>query len=772
MASLLGGVHLGGDTVVFMTAEIDDTLSVQRKRAEGVVAGRRIPVGGQSGLRDLLRLFWRQRMVIVSTVLIVTGLVAIRLFQITPQYTAIAEVMLENRQSNIVDIQNVVADLAPDIPVVLSELEVIQSSSLLHRVIDRLGLTKDPEFNTTLGKPPWYAPYLDWRTYVPDAILAAAGLTKRQRVHRTDAEQVDYVLAITTNTLRARLRVRSVFHSHVISIIATSTNPRKAALIANTVADTYITDQLEAKFEATRRATVWLSSRLDDLKNRVRQSEAAVDAYRQQVAGQLGQGSRLTAQQMGELNSQLILAQSERAEAEARLQQVGDLLASRGDVSTAAEVLNSPLIQRLREQEAQVVRKVSELSTRYGERHPAMIDANNELADLRRSIESEVRRIAQGLRNEVQVAQARERTLSANLVTLERRSQAQGTAEIKLNELLRDAEANRLLYENFLSRFKETSEQEDIQQADARIISRAQVPVDPSYPRKRFILMLAVVAAAALGVGLVIVLDQLDNTIRSAEQVETMLGVPAIGMVPMVAGLKSRKNVPQLLAKKPSSTLGEAIRSLRTSILLSNVDRPPRVVAITSTVPGEGKSTLAVWLAQVAAMSGQQVLLIDGDLRRPSIHNILSLSNDSSLVELISGACTAEEVIKPHASGFHVVLGKNTPANPADLFSSVHMRNVIESLRQTFDFVIIDTPPVLAVSDAKVLSAVVDKVLYVVSWDKTSRDLVKTGLNEAIKANLPIAGCVLSKVNIRRHSAYGYGDAGYYYGRYKEYYAS
>ena len=727
----------------------------------------------KTDLQELLRMLWRRKSVIFSVVAILTTLATLVVFQVTPKYTATTNVIIDGRKNNVVDIESVMSGVSAEMGALLSQVEVIRSTSLIRRVVDKLDLENDPEFNHEIAKKSWLANALSPKELIPENVLLALGLTDNEITLSQD-ELAEQTTNRVVNTVQTGMEVSVVGRSQVIAINFTSINSRKSALIANTIADQYIVDQLEAKFEATRRATSWLNDRLGDLRQRVEVSEQSVEAYRETISAQSGQSSSMTEQQISELNSQLILAQASRAEAQARLNQVQRLLNSSSDISSAAEVLNSQLIQRLRSQEAEVIRKVSELESRYGDRHPQMIKARAELNDLRTSIEGEVRKIAQSLRNEMGVADARVATLRQSLNQLEVKNSSQNQAAVRLRELEREANANRLLYENFLSRFKETNNQEDLQEADARIISRAEVPIAPSAPKKKLIIAVVLIGSLFLGVVLVFVLEQLDNTFRGADQIEQMTGIPAIGMIPLLTGgILGRTDVGRYPSQKPGSATTESVRSLRTSLMLSNVDAPPKVVGITSTVPSEGKSTLAAWLAQVAATSGQRVLLVDCDLRRPTIHRTFNVDNEHSIVELLAGECQVDQVIKKdEETGIYLLPAKNTQANALDLLSSAHMADNVNALREHFDLIVLDAPPVLAVSDAKVIGLMADKMLYVVKWDGTPRGLVQAGLKETIESGIDLAGTVLSQVNVKKHSKYGYGDSGYYYGRYKDYYSS
>jgi polysaccharide biosynthesis transport protein len=347
-----------------------------------------------------------------------------------------------------------------------------------------------------------------------------------------------------------------------------------------------------------------------------------------------------------------------------------------------------------------------------------------------------------------------------------------GRSEIQLRALEREAQANRLLFESFLSRFKETSQQKELQQADARIISRAEVPVGASFPKKRLIIAIALVGSAFLGVLLVFVLERLDNGFRTAGQIEQQTGVPSLGMIPVIKGKANLRYVDRYVIYKPTSSVSESIRSIRTSVMLSDVDEPPKVIALTSTLPYEGKTMLSLNLARVAAASGQRVLLLDGDLRRPRVHRSLGINNDKSIIELLNGELQLNEVCHvEEGTGMLVVPGKVVHANPMDLLNSNAMRSFISGLRGRFDQVIIDAPPILAVSDIKVIGQYSDKVIYCIKWNDTPREAAIAGLRQVIDAHLPLAGTVLTHVDVKKHAQYGYGDSGDYYGRHKEYYA-
>lgn len=686
-------------------------------------------------------------------------------FQLTPLYTADAQVMLNNRRVKVADMENVTSGLNLDAQTVLSERELIQSSEMIRRLVQKLNLVSDPEFNPEIRSETFWSKLGSAESYLP------AGLANSMGLASSNGElSMEYLEGVTIKNVRRVLDVSPVGRSYVLQISITTTSPKKSALMANTLAEFYIDDQLESKFQTAQRATNWLNQRLAELREKVRESESLVQAFLAENLMREGGSSETTSQQVSELNTQLIGAKAKRAEAEARLDQVQRLARGQGDISSAAEVLNSPLIQRLREQESQVLRKVSEMANRYQEQHPAMITAQAELQDLRKSILSEVKKIAQAQEHELQVARTRENAIQDGLTRLERKSSVQNKNSIKLKELEREAAANRMLYENFLGRFKETSEQQNFQQADARMISRAEVPVIPSFPKKKNTLALSAFGGLLLGIILALVLEHLDNAFRSPTQVEERTGIPAIGMVPLVPG-KDRAETAIHLIQKPSSAAAEAVRSIRTGLTLSDVDKPPKLVCLTSSVPGEGKTNTSIWLAQVTAMSGQKVLLIDADLRRPQIQKSLKIEGKGSLVDLLSEQRKWDEVVYVDPkTGLNVICGRSPKINALDLLSSAHMQAFLKEVRHRYDLVVVDTPPVMAVADSKVLGQIAEKTLFVVQWNATPRDVVQASLKALADAGVSLAGVVLTKVDMKKNAQYGYGDSGYYYGKYKQYY--
>ncbi|MEC9347167.1 MAG: polysaccharide biosynthesis tyrosine autokinase [Pseudomonadota bacterium] len=731
-------------------------------------------IGGKE-LRRIFGIFWRRKFLVM-------GIVAVAMIagiqyasSLPPVYSATAKLVLNTRQTRVVDVENVVSDLRVGYATVNNETQIIQSTQLLSRVVEKLRLDRDPDFNWTLRPRPVEEPGFLARI-LPGAVAKLLGVAPQMAAPAVipSGETVDPdLMAMLVQRLRSGMIVDVVFGTVAIDVSFRSTSAAKAALIANAIADQYIVDQMESKFEASRRATSWLNDRLEDLRKQVEEKEAAINEFRVREASVTGQGAELTAQQLTQINSELVTARARRAEAEARFNQISGQVQSRG-AAAAAEVLSFPEIVTKRAQIVELRREQADLLTRYAERHPRILKINAEIAESREALVQEVEKVLQSLRTELEVAQAREDTLARQVQQLERRANTQSRASVELRQLEREADASRAVYNSFLSRFKETREQETIQDADARVISPAEPPRLASEPNKRRIVITFSVLGLGIGVFLTLLLESMNSTFRSSEQVEGQLGLVTFGTVPLARSLRKRRmDVLRYAVEKPNSALAESCRTLRAALMLSNVDRPPRVVLVTSSVPAEGKSTSAALLAHTVANTGKKVIIVDCDLRRPSLHKTLQITNDKALVDVLTGEISLQDAIQyAEDAGVYALAAKETAANAVDLLSSQTFSRVVETLSQEFDMVVLDTAPVLAVSDAMVLGRRADAVIYVVKWDDTPREVVASGLDKLRNSGVNVNGIILAQVNPKRQASYGYtyGGSGYYYGRYKGYY--
>ena len=738
-------------------------------------------------LREFIERLWRHKWLLVTTVGLVTLAAAIYVAQATPRYAAKAKILIGVPRTNIADVENVLRGLQINRAQLESEMQVLTSRSLVTKVVDKLDLVNEPEFNPRLRPPSrsllrqWFPGIgLDPLGWIPERwrMALSGGAGSAEPPPPTPEEVEQQVRRAAVARVRSSLSVRIEGRSRVIEVTARSPDPKLAAGLANTLADLYLLEQLEAKFEATRRAAAWLNDRVQDLRRQVEASERAVEEYHREHGLIEGKDTTVTEQQVSEINTQLILARTKTAEAGARLRQIRSLLTSERGVESAAEVLASPLIQSLRERETDVTRRAAEMATEYGPRHPKMINVKAELDDIRERLEAEVEKIVHGLDNELEVARIREQTLDRNLENLKAAAAKLNTFQGRLRVLEREAAANRTLFDTFLSRWKETGGQEEIQHADARIISHAEVPARPVSPRKVRIVGVALGFSVFLGIFLVYLIEELDSGFRSSEQIESMTGYGVLSLVPLLTRLRLKRNQPVMYAMdKPTSSFAEALRTLYTGILLSNVDTTPKSLLITSSLPEEGKTVISAAMARLLARSGRKVLLIDADLRRGQIAKVLDLPNEYGLVEILGRRQHSLDEVVQHdgVSGLHVLTtGGTVVPNPPDLLDSDRMRALLSEAGEAYDLIVIDSPPVRLVSDTRILSHLVDKTVFVIRWAKTRREVATLGIKQIVEAGASVAGVVLSIVDVPKNARYGYADSGYYYGssrKYRKYYA-
>ena len=728
-------------------------------------------------IRALLTTLWRRKWVIVNVTVFFTVLALLILVQLTPRYTANALMAIESRKNSTVDLEAVLSGMSTDVAAIKTEIDVLKSRRLASKLVDQLNLIKDPEFNSELVTKRSLLSFLNPFHYLPqawsDAILGKKIDTRseQQKAEATKSKVVDIVLS--------KLSVSNPARSYSMQLSFESTDPVKAARIVNALADLYLTDQLEVKFEATQRANDWLNVRVAELRNNVREAEQAAQRYREknQLIRSSANGT-VAEQQLAQINSQLVDARTDLARAEARRDQAIATELSGGANSALLEVLQSSLIQRLKEQQSEVQRKRAELATRYGPKHPKMINITAELSNIANKIETEIERIVAGVKGEAEIAAIRVKSLESNLQKLKTENFEASRALVRMRELEREAQAGRVLLETFMARFKETTSQNGLQQADARIISRADVPTEPSFPKKKLTLILVIFASAGLGVGLVFLLEALDNGYRTFDQVRRDLSLRGLGMIPLIGNAKLKGVGPEeYLRNKPTSSFAEAHRNIHAALMFSGLeDDAKKILAVTSSVPGEGKSTASLCMAQILGRTGLKVLIIEGDMRRPVLRHRMNLdprkyASINDILDPKEETSADLDMYTDELSGVRY-LWADKHDDPQSLFNSGKFKQFLEQARQQFDLVLIDTPPVMAVSDVLVISKQVDAILFAVQWEKTPRSIVKSAMEQLRNTNARVAGVVLTQVDVKRHQGYGYGDQGYYYGTKSGYYTN
>ncbi|WP_426042673.1 GumC family protein [Brevundimonas sp. TWP2-3-4b1] len=729
--------------------------------------------GGGEGvdLHRLIALFRRRLPLFLAVALLVFVGAIIFTIQATPLYTATSSLMINTRTENVVDAQAVLSGLSAESSVVDTEIEILKSRQLAQRVVEALDLEEDPEFNAALAEP---GPVKAVIRGVASLFGAAAPDAARERLTAVQAQkQKERVVS----AVLARLSVRRSGLTYVMNVGFTSEDPAKASRIANAFAERYLLEQLEAKFDATRQANSWLNSRLGELRTEVQQAEAAVEQYRTANNLLSASGATLTEQEISAYNQQLAGVRATQAEAEARLRTARAQLAAGSSGDDVGEALGSQVVQQLRARRAEVSGRVADLTSRYGPRHPDMLRAERELADIDGQIQAEIRRIISNLEAQVQVARERTGSMAGSLGSARGTLAANNAAGVRLNELSRNAESVKALYESFLARFQETSGTEGLEESDARIVSPAAIPTSASSPNVPLNLTLGLVLAIGAGFVAVVLAIMLDTGVITGEDIEHKFGLPHLGSVPLlssVADPKDRDDAPaDYVISKPLSSFAESVRALRASIQFSRIGHTVKVITLTSALPGEGKTTTALCLTRVAAQAGLRVILVDCDLRRRNVNRLLGVEPESGLVEVLNRTVSLDQAaILDERSGAYVLpLAKNS-FTPKDVLGTQAMDQLIEHLRRDFDLVIMDTAPVLAVSDTRLVAAKSDAVVFLTRWRGTPEKAIAGALKILDQSGAHIAGIAMTQVDMKAQARYGYGDAGYYYGDYKKYYAA
>jgi len=718
--------------------------------------------------------FRRRFALFLASSALVFALVVVVTMQATPMFTSVASVIIDPEEREVTDFESALAGRAPDSAMIDTEVEIIKSRALLERVVKKINLIEDPEFNKRLRQPTNMAVF---KMKIKDSLKDF--LPKQVAIETSEESIVRITKESVTNNLASHLQVYREGLTYVIKVAVTSESPKKAAQIANAVAEEYLVEQLEAKFESTSRSNNWLSERLSELRDDVRSSENAVELYRAQSGLLSAQGSSLTEQQISDLNAQLIIQSAEYNEARARLESVQSQISRGLGADTIGEVLSSSTIIQLRGKQSEIAGRKAELSSRYGARHPDILKIDREAADVSVQIQQAVERVVASLENEMLIAKQKVDAIETGLRGLRGELSSNNRSLVRLRELERDADANKTLYESFLGRFKETGEQGTLAKADARIASRAALPIHKSSPNTLLNIVLGVLLGGLTGVSLVALMELLDNGLSTGAQVERTTGLPFIASIPLIGdgiiqGVKKLTGgyvAPHdYIAEKPLSSFAESYRTIRSSLLLSNVDKPPKIIAITSALPGDGKTVSAISLGRLSAISGSKTIMIDCDLRRRSLSKAIT-SAKHGLLGYLSGDVSFDDVIITDTQTSCDILPlTESKFTPRDIFGSKAFAKLLAKLESKYDLIVLDTAPILPVAETRTLANLSDAVVFAAKWRSTKKDALSTAVRIAKDAGANVVGTVLTQVNLRKRGRYGSGDYGYYHKAYRKYY--
>ena len=730
-------------------------------------------------IRELLLPFWRRKWLIILTALIATAFGVLIAVNSEPKYTANARVIFDPERLKIIDLDNVT--ITPDTTTtgLQNQIEILRSAVLMERVVDILRLQDTPEFNDDLrpGPPPLMERAVNFSTRLVDRLnlplssremLAGLGLINRPELDLGALDAAEQRRQGIVKRLIDEIQLRPIPNSRVIDIGFASTNAGLASSIVNAAAEQYILVQIEKKRDDVAAATELLSVRVQDLENRLNSSEEALEIARLELARSVGHSAQMTGQRLEQLNIDLQAARDATRQAETRLTRATEGLADTAQLPIVPEFRESQIIGAYRVQEREIIDELAAQSAIFGPGSPVVTRLEARLATTQDNIRSEAELITAALRQELEAATARQASVEEALRDLEARALEQSQAEMRLQRLEREALASRSIYDSFVSRLKETSEQAGLQTPDARFLTRALVPQTSDILRRLITIAMSGFAGLAIGAGIVFLLEQLNNSFRKSNEVEERTGLSLLASIPSAGKRRKPSDLVADFSKDADTPLSEAMRNLRTSITYSNIDQPPKVVMITSSAPSEGKTTTAALFGITSARMGRSTIIVDCDFRRRSFGSIYPANPGSpGLLAVLEGSvAVADAVISDPETGIHILKSEaagQMRGNPADILASKRFRKLIEELRIRYDTVILDTPPVLAVTDARILAPLADAVVYMVKWNATSQDAVLEGLRVLRSVNAKVAGVAFSFVNPKQAAHYVSSD--YYYSK-------
>jgi polysaccharide biosynthesis transport protein len=722
-----------------------------------------------SVLREYLRVLIKRKWVVITSLVLIFGVVAIATLRATRIYDASGSIAINKSDPalfNLNDRSNGGTDYS-DPTDLDTEVSILRSDLLALQVIKQLNLDKQPEFGGS-GEAP----------------TAALELT-------TDAIQLDSAkTSALLGGFKGNLRVALRTGTRVIDIHYRSSDKDLAARVVNTLIHTYIEQNFKTRYESTMQASDWLSKQLVDLQMKVETSQEKLVQYQKEheILG-IDEKQNIITSKLDELNKEMTAAESERMQKESvyRLVQSGD-----PDMAAAAAVganagagntsSSSGLLEKLREQQADLNIQVAQLSLQFGPAYPKVAQLNSQLKEVDAQIKIEMTKVVSRVRSDYLAALQRENMLHEAFDKQKQEANRLNESAIEYSILKRDLETFRTLYEGLLEKLKEAGVTAGLRSTNIRPVDPARVPTAPTEPNVPRNLTFALALGLTTGIGLAFLLEGVDNTVRTPEQAQVISALPSLGMIPLGSRngsqssakrrllVASSKEVVELVTQsRPQSQMAEAFRALRTSLLMTSPGAPPKVILITSALPQEGKTTTSINTAIVLAQKGSRVLLIDADLRRPSIHKTLGMGPRTGLSNVLTGSATLQQatVRSTIMPSLWVLPAGTPPPNPAELLASTNMRDALAELREQYDHIVVDTPPTLSVTDAVVMATRADSVVLVIRCGQTTKQALRRSRDILVQVNARVSGVLLNAVDLDSPDYYYYYE---YQGKYGQRY--
>ena len=677
----------------------------------------------------------------------------------TPIYTSTADILLDGRQFGAVDVSRDQANLSFNSTAIESQVEVLKSEKIALSVIEKLGLTADPEFTAE-------SPIGKLVSMVVGRVQFGPG--------RAGDDVEDDQVRLQRRALayfQKMMQVKRLEKTFVLDVEFSSRSAAKAARVANAIADAYLLDYLDAKYDATRRTSLWLQERLEELRHKSSQADMAVERYKEENKLIGAKGSLVNEQQLSELNSQLTLARAEMARTQARYDLIESLIRSKRADAAVAEELNNPVMTELRNKYLKVSKRAAELTTRVGPNHEQVTLLGNEMRQYEKQIFDELGRIAETYRSDLQIARSREESLSQSLSNLVGVNAVDNRTLVPLREKEREAESLRTLYQSFLQRYQEMTQQQSFPITEARVITRATTSLRPSKPRKLLISAIGLAGGLCLGIGVAMLREYRDRGLRTSDQVRDHVGLEFLGIVPFIPtselAAQDESELLRVAVASPLSKLADTLRTVKVAIDLNPGCGRSHVVGVVSAVAGEGKSTISANLAMLLGAMGSPTLLVDGDLRLSGLTKAIGIETGRSLADVVTGHEPLSALVRqlPDRNVWFLPCSASAKtANSSQVLGSARVRDFLKMAGERFHYIVVDIPPLCALVDAKAIAPYVNDFLFVIEWGKTSRSTAQDALahNEVVKQKC--VGAVLNKADpglLRLYDTYGAQSYGY-----------
>jgi polysaccharide biosynthesis transport protein len=740
-------------------------------------AGQGDSVTNEINIDQLLAIARRQWVVVAAAVVFMLAVGVAYLLTSVPLYTASTSVLIDRGNSEVVQQLSTIGGVLDDEASVLSQVELLKSDTIGLATVDRLKLQDNTQFMSSGGS------LVGTVTSSIKALIASIGLSSKSSDEFIDPVEAKRRSALSR--LQDSLAIQRIGRAYVLEIAFTSPSPSLAATIANAVAESYLNDKLDAKYQATRRAGEWLQDRIEELRQQSLASDLAVQKFRA-ANGLVTAGNGLVSdQQLTELNSALIVARADTARAQARYDRIQEILASGQTDAIVTDALDSSVINTLRQKYLEASKLESEITRRLGPDHVQAVRLRQEMSEYNRLMFDELKRIAESYQSELEVARSRERNITEGVLKATSVSVTASETQVQLRELERSSEAYKNLYQTFLQRYQEALQQQSFPVTEARIISKAVGPNGPSSPRKPLVIAISVLFGLMIGAGIGAFREFRDRFFRTGDQVRDVLGVEYLGATPAIVKkadtsvaspvdreVHFRNSVSNFAMNYPLSSFSETLRSCKIAIDL-NIAKASKIVGVVSTLPGEGKSTIALNLAQVLAKSGR-TLLIDTDLRNPGTTRAIGQHAQAGLIQVLTeGLPYTSVLLHDPASGLDVlpVVVKRRITHSSELLASPQMHQLLSRVSAEYDYVVLDLPPLAPVVDARSIAGRIDGFIMVVEWGVVSRKVVQQTLVAEHQIAERTLGVVLNKVDVQKLKLYReYGSSDYYSSRYSSYY--